>query len=61
MTRLQDELAKTLRDPDVRTRLMALAVTPDSGNADTFAKTIATELELWAGVAKAANIKAEAN
>jgi tripartite-type tricarboxylate transporter receptor subunit TctC len=59
--RLQDELAKTLRDPDVKSRLMALAVTPDTGNADTFAKTIATELELWAGVAKAANIKAETN
>lgn len=59
--RLQDELAKTLRDPDVRNRLMALAVTPDAGNADTFAKTISTELELWAGVAKAANIKSEAN
>ena len=59
--RLQDELAKTLRDPDVRARLMALAVTPDVGNADTFAKTIATEIELWAGVAKAANIKSEAN
>ena len=58
--RLQDELAKTLRDPDVRARLMALAVTPDAGNADTFAKTIATEMELWAGVAKAANIKSEA-
>jgi hypothetical protein len=36
-----------------------MAVTPDSGNAETFAKTIATELELWAGVAKAANITAE--
>lgn len=61
MKRLQDELAKTLRDPDVRSRLMAMAVTPDSGNADSFAKTIATEIELWATVAKAANIKAEAN
>ncbi len=59
MKRLQDELAKTLRDPDVKSRLMALAVTPDTGNADSFAKTIATELDLWAGVAKAANIKSE--
>lgn len=57
--RLQDELAKTLRDPAVRERLMAMAVTPDAGNADSFAKTIATETEWWAGVAKAANIKAE--
>ena len=57
--RLQDELAKTLRDPAVRDRLMAMAVTPDTGSAETFAKTIAIETELWAGVAKAANIKAE--
>ncbi len=59
LKRLQEDLAKTLRDPDVRSRLAVLAVTADTGNADTFAKTIATELELWAGVAKAANIKAE--
>ncbi len=56
--RLQEELAKTLRDPDVRARLAALAVTADTGTSETFAKTIATELELWATVAKAANIKA---
>jgi tripartite-type tricarboxylate transporter receptor subunit TctC len=56
--RLQEELAKTLRDPDVRARLAALAVTADTGNSETFAKTIATELALWANVAKAANIKA---
>ena len=56
--RLQEELAKTLRDPDVRARLAALAVTADTGNSETFAKTIATELALWASVAKAANIKA---
>ena len=54
-----------LREPDVRSRLqaMAMVVTPDSGNAETFAKTfaktIATELEFWAGVAKAANSRAE--
>ena len=59
--RLQEELAKTLRDPDVRTRLAALAVTADTGNSETFAKTIATEIDLWMGVAKAANIKSETN
>lgn len=57
--RLQDELAKTLRDAAVRDRLMAMAVTPDNGTAETFAKIIATETALWAGVAKAASIKAE--
>ena len=57
--RLQTELAKTLRDADVRSRLALLAVTADTGNAESFAKTIAVETELWAGVAKAANIKAE--
>ena len=59
MQRLQAELTKTLRDPDVRSRLANLAVTADTGNAESFAKTIAIETELWAGVAKAANIKAE--
>lgn len=59
LKRLQDELAKTLRDPDVRSRLATLAVTADTGNADSFARTIATELELWATVARAANIKAD--
>ena len=58
MKRLQEEFAKTLRDPDVRARLAALAVTADTGNTETFTKTIATELALWASVAKAANIKA---
>ncbi len=56
--RLQEDLAKTLRDPEVRSRLAAMAVTTDNGDSASFAKTIATELELWATVAKAANIKA---
>jgi tripartite-type tricarboxylate transporter receptor subunit TctC len=57
--KLQEELARTLQDGAVRTRLAAMAITPDSGNSETFAKTIAAETELWAGVAKAADIKAE--
>jgi tripartite-type tricarboxylate transporter receptor subunit TctC len=57
--KLQEELARTLQDGAVRTRLAAMAITPDSGNSETFAKTIAVETELWAGVAKAADIKAE--
>ena len=57
--RLQDEPAKTLRDAVVRDRLLATAVTPETGNAGNFAKTIASETELGVGVAKAANIKAE--
>ena len=57
--RLQEELARTLQDASVRTRLMAMAITPDTGNSESFAKTIAAETELWAGVAKAADIKAE--
>ena len=61
LRRLQEELAKTLRDPDVRSRLAALAATADTGNSETFAKTIATEIDLWTGVAKAANIKSESN
>ena len=57
--KLQEELARTLQDPVVRSRLSAMAITPDTGNSETFAKTIAVELDLWAAVAKAADIKAE--
>ncbi len=58
--KLQDELGRALQHAEVRTRLNALSIiVPDSSNSESFARTIATELELWAGVAKAAGIKAE--
>ena len=58
--KLQDELGRALQHVEVRTRLNALSIiVPDSSSSESFARTIATELELWAGVAKAAGVKAE--
>ena len=58
--KLQDELGRALRHADVRSRLNALSIiVPDSSDSESFARTIAAETELWAGVAKAAGIKAE--
>lgn len=58
--KLQDELGRALQHVDVRARLNALSIiVPDSSSSESFARTIATELELWAGVAKAAGVKAE--
>ena len=58
--RLQDELARTLASADVKTRLQALSINvAENPTPDAFARTIAAELEIWAGVAKSANIKAE--
>ena len=58
--KLQDELGRALQHVEVRARLNALSIiVPERSNSESFAHTIATELELWAGVAKAAGIKAE--
>ena len=58
--RLQDELARTLASADVKTRLQALSINvAENPTPEAFARTIAAELEIWAGVAKSANIKAE--
>jgi tripartite-type tricarboxylate transporter receptor subunit TctC len=57
---LQDELARTLASADVKTRLQALSINvAENATPEAFARTIAAELDIWAGVAKSANIKAE--
>jgi tripartite-type tricarboxylate transporter receptor subunit TctC len=58
--RLADELRRTLQHPDVRTRLDALSISvAENSGPDAFARTIAAELQLWAGVARSAGIKIE--
>lgn len=58
--KLQDELARTLAHTDVKMRLQALSISvAENPTSEAFARTIARELEVWAGVAKSANIKAE--
>ena len=45
--------------PDVRERMAQLGNEPKGGPTEDFARTIATEIPLWTGVARANNIKAE--
>ena len=58
--RLQEELARTLASADVKARLQALSINvAENPTPEAFARTIAAELDVWAGVAKSANIRAE--
>ena len=57
--KLQTEVARIVRLPDVRERMNALGIDADGGTAEEFAKVIATEIPLWGGVAKANNIRAD--
>jgi tripartite-type tricarboxylate transporter receptor subunit TctC len=58
--KLQDELARALASAEVKTRLQALSINvAENPTPQAFARTIAAELEVWVGVAKSANIRAE--
>ena len=50
---------KTLAMPDVRERLLALASPPVGGTPEEFQKRIRAEIDKWARVIRAANIKPE--
>ena len=50
---------KSLALPEVRDRLLALASPPVGGTPEQFASHIAREIDKWARVIRAANIKAE--
>jgi tripartite-type tricarboxylate transporter receptor subunit TctC len=45
--------------PDVRERLMALASPPMGGTPEEFGQYMKREVDKWAGVIRAADIKAE--
>lgn len=57
--RLNDEVARAVRLPDVRERLVALGVDPVGSTPDELARVLARDLEKWTAVAKAANIKSD--
>ena len=50
---------KSLAQPDVRERLLALASPPVGGTPEQFASHLKREIDKWARVIRAANIKAE--
>jgi tripartite-type tricarboxylate transporter receptor subunit TctC len=57
--RLQDEMIRSARLPEMRERLFALAAEPVGSSAEELAQTVTTELARWMAVARAANIKPE--
>jgi tripartite-type tricarboxylate transporter receptor subunit TctC len=59
VARLNTEVAKALRLPATRERLESLGLSPAPDTPEAFARFIQGELDRWARLAKAANIRAE--
>jgi tripartite-type tricarboxylate transporter receptor subunit TctC len=57
--RLNTEVNRALRDPDLIARLATQGITPAGGTPEDFQKVISSEIRQWTEVARAANIKAE--
>jgi tripartite-type tricarboxylate transporter receptor subunit TctC len=57
--RLNAEVNRAIRDPDLIAKLSAQGVSPAGGSPDAFATLISTEIRNWTEIARAANIKAE--
>jgi tripartite-type tricarboxylate transporter receptor subunit TctC len=57
--RLQQEVARVVRLPEIRERLAAMAIEPSGNNSEEFARVIAADIAKWSAVASAANIRAD--
>jgi tripartite-type tricarboxylate transporter receptor subunit TctC len=57
--RLNAEVNRAMRDPDMVARLAALGVAPAGGTPAEFGSLIATEIRTWTETARAAGIKAD--
>ena len=57
--RLADEIARSVRAPDVRERLLGMGVDPVSTTPEEFRAIIAADITRWSAVAKSANIKSD--
>ena len=57
--RLQDEVARVVRLPEIRERLGAMGVDPVGNTSEEFGRIIAADIAKWTAVARAANIKAD--
>ena len=55
--RLQEEISRVVRLPEIRERLIGLSVNPVGGTSEELARTIANEIATWSAVAKASNVK----
>jgi tripartite-type tricarboxylate transporter receptor subunit TctC len=59
VARLNAEVNRALRDPDMIAKLAAQGMSPAGGTPEDFHKVIGTEVRNWTETARAANIKAE--
>jgi len=57
--KLEGELMRIARQPDVIARLKPLGIESVGNSSDEFAKILASDIARWTAVAKAANIKLE--
>ena len=57
--KLQDEVVRVTRLPEVRERLDSLGITPIGSSAEEFGRTVASDIARFTAIAKAANIKAD--
>jgi tripartite-type tricarboxylate transporter receptor subunit TctC len=57
--RLNAEINRALRDPDLIAKFAQQGISPAGGTPAEFQRTIATDLRNWTETARAANIKAE--
>lgn len=55
--RLQQEVARVVRIPEIRERLDQMSIVPSGNTSEEFRAIIARDIEKWTAVAKAANIK----
>ena len=57
--RLNAEVNRALRDPDLIAKLALQGLAPGGGSADEFARTIVNDIKDWTAIAQAANIKSD--
>ncbi len=55
--KLQEEVARVVKLPDVRERMAALQVEPEGNTSEQFARLITADLARWREVARVGNIK----
>jgi tripartite-type tricarboxylate transporter receptor subunit TctC len=55
--RLQEEVARVVKLPEIRERLAGMSLDPVGGSSEELGRTVARDIERWTAVAKAANIK----
>jgi tripartite-type tricarboxylate transporter receptor subunit TctC len=57
--KLEAELRRIIREPDVLARLKPLGIQPVGNTSEEFAKVLASDIARWTAVARAGNIKIE--